>query len=127
MESAIKRIGELVARGKQFTFDMRGNCRVYTGIVVAYGNIVEHTAPASLPEVMSHALAHDGVVGCWFDGDGTAHYESCRLFTDLSRALKFAGEQGRQTVYNLNREEVLQVNAPMKPPEHAEDVLQQGS
>ena len=107
----LERLADLALRRARFTFDLRGNCLVYTGIVCAYRATQDSARVLDLPAVVAHAMAHDGIVGGWTDPQsGRVQYDSCRLFTDLDMALRFARGEGQRSVYNLNREEEITVH-----------------
>ena len=109
----MERLQQLAARRKRFTYDLRGDCLVYTGIVAAYKATQDSDHFTDLPLVIAHAMEHDGIVGAWRDPtDGRTYYDSCRVFTDLSQALRFAHQQRQRSVYNLNRAEELPVEGP---------------
>lgn len=106
------RLKDLVSRKDRFTFDLRSECLVYTGIVSAYHATEDSEHFTDLPKVMAHALENDGVVGMWKDPEtGRINYDSCRIFTDLENALRFARQERQKSVYNLNREEEVRVDA----------------
>ncbi len=111
MEDMIERLTELADRKDRFTFDLRGNCQVYTGIVCAYRTREDEATPLELAMVVAHAFEHDGIVGAWKDVHGRTIYDSCRLFTDHERALRFARAQGQRAVFNLNRHMDIPVDA----------------
>ncbi len=97
--------GSLLERKERFTYDLRGRCQVYEGVVAAYRapDGADHFTDVSA--VIEHALAHEGIVGGWRDpAQGRCYYYSCRLFTDTEHALRFARAQGQRAVYNLNRD-----------------------
>jgi fructokinase len=110
MEHFIIRLTELLQRKERFTYDLRGDCQVYNGVVAAYRATQDSDHFIDLPMVIAHALAHDGIVGGWKNpADGRTYYDSCRLFTDVQEAVRFADREGQQAVYNLNREEEVAV------------------
>jgi hypothetical protein len=112
MNKLIDRLSDLARRKERFTYDLRGNCQVYSGIVSSYRAAPDSLHFTDLPMVILHALEHDGVVGAWKDPrDGRIYYDSCRLFTDVGNAFFFARMEGQRSVYNLNREEELFVDA----------------
>ncbi|MGV3636473.1 MAG: hypothetical protein ACO1NQ_02375 [Flavobacteriales bacterium] len=111
MEPTLTRLMELAQRRSRFTYDLRGDCIVYTGVVAAYRATDETPHFLELPKAIAHAFEHDGLVGAWRDPEtGRTSYDSCRLFMDLDSALRFAREQRQQAVYNLNREQEVYVD-----------------
>ena len=115
MDQLLEQLKALTARKERFTFDLRGRCQVYEGVVSAY-RITEFDRSNELTEVAAHALAHDGILGAWRDpGTKEPRYESCRLFTDVGNAKRFAREQGQRSIYNLNRHEEIPVDDEHSP------------
>ena len=111
MKKLIERLAELVERRDRFTYDLRGECMVDRGIVCAYQWTQDSQHFTDAPAVILHALGHDGIVGAWKNPeDGKVYYDSCRLFTDLDNALRFAREQHQRSVFNLNRDEEVPVD-----------------
>ena len=108
-QELITRLLDLATRKDRFTFDLRGNCQVYAGIVCAYRATQNSDTPLDLPAVIAHALDHDGIIGAW-SKDGRTYYDSCRLFTDQEVALRFARAQGQRAIYNLNRDKEVVVD-----------------
>lgn len=112
MEKLIARLQELTVRKQRFTYDLRSDCLVYSGIVSAYRATMDSEHFADLAAVVEHAQQHDGIIGGWRDPlDGRLNLDSCRLFTDVAGALRFAQHEGQRSVYNLNREEEVHVEA----------------
>lgn len=110
MEQLIERLSTLATRKDRFTFDLRGECQVYSGVVAAYRATQDSGQSMDLPVVITHALDHDGIIGAWKDpDDGRMYFDSCRVFTDVEHALRFAAEQGQRSVFNLNRDEEVPV------------------
>lgn len=110
MTPILTRLHELVQRRSRFTYDLRGNCIVYTGVVAAYRATDEAPHFLELELAVAHAFAHDGLVGAWRDPEtGRTSFDSCRLFMDMDSALRFAREQQQRAVYNLNRDQEVRV------------------
>ncbi|MBK7085752.1 MAG: hypothetical protein IPH53_14230 [Flavobacteriales bacterium] len=100
----LEKIDSLLRRYDRFAYDLRGECRVLYGIVVAYRAADDALTTSHLPRAIARALAHDGILGAWRDpATERVVYESCRLFTDQEHALRFARAQGQCSVHNLNR------------------------
>jgi hypothetical protein len=100
----MERLRAIAARKERFCYDVRGDSHVDRDIIAAY----RITTPAGqIPElevVVQHALDHDAIVMGFKDpADGRTHYSSCRLFTDMLNAVRFARENGQRSVYNWNR------------------------
>ena len=101
----IDRLRSLAARKVRFCYDVRGNSHVYDGIVAPYRVEVGDVVTNDLEAVLEHALVHDGMVSGVKDPvSGLTQYTSCRHYTDVGNALRFAREQGQPAVYNWNRQ-----------------------
>src|SRR5690348_737225 len=87
MDKLIDRLRNLSQRRERFTFDLRGNCLVYSGVVAAYRAREENDHFTDLPKVILHALQHDGILSAWRDPKGQVVYDSCRIFTDVDHAV----------------------------------------
>ena len=117
----MERLRALAARKERFSYDVRGDSHVNRDIVVAYDMKVPATA-AELEFVIDHALEHDAIVSGHRDPDGKVHFTSCRLFTDVNNAVRFARENGQRTVFNWNRgAEVLVHEPPSGGPSQARE------
>jgi fructokinase len=105
-KGTLELLAELARRKERFTYDLRGNCQVYEGIVSAYRATQDMEHFTGLAEVVAHAHSHDGIVGAWRDPSSQAiQFDSCRLFTDLANAKRFAQTQRQRSVYDLYRNE----------------------
>lgn len=109
MEVLTAKLLDLLKHRSRFTYDLRAHCQVYSGVVAAYRATQDSTHFTDLPSVMSHALAHDGIIGGWKNSQGEVQYDSCRLFTGVDDALRFARAEGQEAVYNINREQTIPV------------------
>ena len=107
----VDRLRSIAERKDRFSYDIRGRAFVDMGIVAAYrATQGEHFS--DLPEVVRHALEHEGIVGAWKDPEtGRINYDSCRVFTDPISAIAFARAQSQRSIYNLNRMQEIMVNA----------------
>ncbi len=103
------RLQELLDRNQHFTFDLRAECRVYSGVVATYQPPTP-TGFVELADALNHAYAHDSMLMVSLRADGSLRYDSCRLFTDEASALFFAERQQQACVFNLNRD--LEVCGP---------------
>ena len=104
MWERLEKINSLLRRYDRIAYDLRGECHVLYGVVVAYRAADDAMATSHLPRAIAQALAHDGILGAWRDpATDRVFYESCRLFTDQDHALRFARAQGQRSVHNLNR------------------------
>lgn len=110
------RLNELLRTKERFTFDLRGDCQVYEGIVSAYRATQDADHFTDLLKVVAHANSHDGIIGAWKDpGSGAVQYDSCRLFTDLANAKRFALAQKQRSVFNLYRNEEVWLDKEANP------------
>jgi hypothetical protein len=108
----VDRIREIAERKSRFSYDLRGRAFVDMGIIAAYRATQDSDHFADLPQVVQHALDHEGIVGAWKDPEsGHVYYDSCRLFTDARSALEFARAQKQRSIFNLNRDQEIPVNA----------------
>ncbi|HEX2616107.1 MAG TPA: hypothetical protein VHL57_01130 [Flavobacteriales bacterium] len=107
----IERLKSLAAHKTRFSYDVRGDAFVNSDIVAPYG--VGAHGRTDLVTVLEHALTHDAIVtGVKDPESGQVQFTSCRLFTDVGNALRFAREQHRTSVYNWNRQEEISVAIP---------------
>jgi len=98
------RLRSLSARKTRFCYDVSGNSHVYDGVVAPYRVEDRNAETHDLLPVLEHALVHDGMVtGVKDPATGKTLYSSGRHYTDVGNALRFAREQGKQSVYNWNR------------------------
>jgi|GEM_PF-2418872 len=123
MFTAHVRLQQLLDRNQHFTFDLRAECRVYSGVVAAYRPPFS-SGFTDLMNALSHAYAHDSILMVSVRLDGNLRYDSCRLFTDEASALFFAQREQQHTVFNLNRS--LEVHTKEPGPSHGteHEVLQ---
>ena len=105
-----------------FTLDIRTMQEPTEGIAVSYAATQGSHTRASLAKVVAHALGHDGYVGGWLDSEsGLYYFDSSRLFPEEQRgeALRFAQENGQQTVYVISTGEEIRVgSAAQATPSH---------
>lgn len=121
----LERLRSLAKRKERFCYDVRGNSHIYHDVVAAYEMAgIDDTDPE---RVLMHAMEHDSIVSGWRDpADGLMHYTSCRLFTDVQNAVKFARDQRRTSVYNWNRQAVIAVEPlPVVVPNQATEGREQ--
>jgi hypothetical protein len=112
MRMLTKDIQEILKRKDRFTYDLRAGCQVYGGVVAAYRTPDGNDHFTDLQSAVAHAFENEGLVGGWkIPGREDPAYDSCRLFTDMASAMRFAKEQGRQVVFNLNRDREM----PLSP------------
>ncbi|MDQ3102128.1 MAG: hypothetical protein M3R08_12125 [Bacteroidota bacterium] len=107
----VDRLRSIAERKSRFSYDIRGRAFVDMGIVAAY-KATQGERFTDLPEVIQHAMEHEGIVGAWKDPEnGKIYYNSCRLFTDSESANMFARAQSHRSIFNLNRMQEIMVNA----------------
>ncbi|MBR5019576.1 MAG: nucleoside hydrolase [Bacteroidales bacterium] len=85
-----------------FTLKLSDLTQPKEGIMVSYGATQNSTDRKSIPAVIKHAKAHEGLVGGSFiPEDGTYYFDSTRPFPEdsLAAALAFARENGQKSVY----------------------------
>lgn len=96
---------EILTRKDKFTYDLRARCQVYEGVVAAYRTPDGSDHFQDIHAAVAHAFENDGIMGILkLPGEMAATYQSCRLFTDTTSAMRFAREQGQPVVFNLNRD-----------------------
>jgi hypothetical protein len=111
----IDRLRAITQRKARFSYDVRGNTYVYSGMVAPYRFANEEGDVNELEAVIDHALENDGIVSGVKDvASGKWTFTSDRLYSDMGNALRFAREQGQPTVYNWNRSEEVAVALPPK-------------
>ena len=107
----VDRLRSIAERKDRFSYDIRSRAFIDMGIVAAY-RATQGDRSSDLPEVVQHALEHEGIVGAWKDPEsGKIYFDSCRLFTDHVNAIAFAKAQQQRSIYNLNRMQEIIVNA----------------
>lgn len=93
-----------------FTLDIRTLTVPTEGICVAYGATQNSHGRQALDAVVSHATAHDGFVGGWFNlADSLFYFDSVRLFPEdsLEAAVNFGKANFQKSIFNLStREEI---------------------
>lgn len=106
----LERLRAIAARKTRFSYDVRGDSYVDQGLVVAY-HLADGKGPVTdLSRVLEHAVAHDAIVTGVKDLEsGRTLFTSCRLFTDIGNAMRFARTERVTSVYNWNRQEEVQV------------------
>lgn len=119
----LERLRDLARRKEHFCYDVRGSSYVYHDVVAAYE--MAGIADTDLEAVLHHAMQHDSIVSGRRDpADGLVRYASCRLFTDVHNAVRFARDQRRSSVFNWNRQAEIVVEAL---PEKASEVPEAGA
>jgi hypothetical protein len=109
----IDRLRAIAARKERFSYDVRGDSHVYTGVVAPYRLSDAKGEVNELAPVLEHALAHDAIVsGVKDPASGKTVFTSGRLFTDIANAVRFARTEQQPSVYNWNRGEEVFVDPP---------------
>lgn len=88
-----------------FTLNIRTMAEQTEGIAVSYAETNNSHSRQQLNKVVSHALAHDGIVGGWLNREnGLYYFDSTKLFpeTSLKEAFRFGKENGQSTVFVLS-------------------------
>ena len=101
--SAVEKVKKVAEANKDgFTFDLRTERMVTSGIVAAYTATQNSFGFDSLPTVVAHAEANAGVVGGWFNTeDAHFYFDSVRIFTNLAEAIAFGKEQDQIAIFDL--------------------------
>ena len=95
-----------------FTVDIRERKVPTEGISVAYAATQDRHSKEDLDFVVSHALAHDGYVGGWWNSEDSLYYfDSVRIFPEdePGEAASFALENGQLAVYVLSTGEEVRI------------------
>ena len=100
-----------------FTLKLSDLSRPTEGIMVSYGATQNSTDRKSIPAVIKHAKAHEGLVGGSFiPEDGIYYFDSTRPFPEdsLAAALAFARENGQKSVYVTSKDIHVKSNYEQK-------------
>jgi hypothetical protein len=108
----MERLRAIASRKERFSYDVRGDSHVNRDIIAAYGLAGDGGSSPELETVIQHAMDHDAIVTAQRDAEGKVHYTSCRLFTDIENAMRFAHAQGQRSIYNWNRGIEVKVDLP---------------
>jgi hypothetical protein len=110
MWEPVYRINALMARHDRFVYDLRADCHVLYGIVVPYRSPGDGAVITDLSRALALAFSQDGILEVWraLEHQRTC-FASCRIFTDLEQAFRFARVEGQGSVNNLNRGMVIDV------------------
>ena len=103
--SVIWAMGQMYPDG--FTLSLDSLRQPKEGLAVSYLATQNSFDKKSLPAVIKHARAHNGIVGGWYNPDEDKYYfDSSRIFPEdsLEAALAFARENQQHTVYDLGKE-----------------------
>ncbi len=112
----LERLRTIAARKQRFSYDVRGDSYVYSDFVAPYRIENSKGEVNDLLPVLEHALAHDAIVsGVKDTSTGKTTYTSCRLFTDVLNATRFARTERQSAVYNWNRLEEVSVVDQVQP------------
>lgn len=102
MSGTLLQLIALAHRHGRFVFDLRGNCRVLTGVVVAMHT--KEDVPMEAAGVIAAALQEDGMIIVSLTGvTDKIVLQRCRLFTAAEQAIRFAHVHGQTVIHNLNR------------------------
>ena len=108
------------ARPEGFTVDIRERKVPTEGICVAYAATQDRHSKEDLGEVVSHALAHDGYVGGWWNSEDSLYYfDSVRILpeSDSGEAVSFALENEQLAFYVLSTGEEVRIDNVIHPHE----------
>ena len=108
------------AHPEGFTVDIRGREVPTEGLSVAYAATQGRHTKEDLGEVVSHALAHDGYVGGWWNSEDSLYYfDSVRILpeSDPGEAVSFALENEQLAYYVLSTREEVRIDNVIHPHE----------
>ena len=103
--SAIWAMGQMYPDG--FTLDLNTMRQPTEGLMVSYAATQNSFDKKSIPSVVKHARAHNGLVGGWYDPQsGKYYFDSTRCFPEdsLAAALQFARDNGQHTIYDAGKQ-----------------------
>ena len=104
-----------------FTVDIRGRKEPSEGISVAYAATQDRHSKEDLGDVVSHALAHDGYVGGWWNREDSLYYfDSVRIIpeSEPGEAVSFALENEQLAFYVLSTGEEVRIDHVIHPHEY---------
>ena len=104
-----------------FTVDIRERKEPTEGISVAYAATQDRHSKEDLGYVVSHALAHDGFVGGWWNSEDSLYYfDSVRILpeSDTGDAVSFALENEQLAFYVLSSAEEVRIDHVIHPHEY---------
>ena len=104
-----------------FTLDIRERKEPTEGISVAYAATQDRHSREDLDYVVTHALAHDGYVGGWWNSEDSLYYfDSDRLFPESNpgEAVSFALENEQLAFYVLSTGEEVRIDNVIHPHEY---------
>ena len=113
--NAIWAMGQMYPSG--FTLDINTLRQPTEGIVVSYAATQNSFDKKSIPAVVKHAHAHEGLVGGWYNPEnGKYYFDSNRIFPEdsLAAAVAFARANGQHTVYIASKGIEVQSNYEQK-------------
>ena len=96
-----------------FTVDIRDRKAPTEGISVAYAATQDRHSKEDLGDVVSHALAHDGYVGGWWNSEDSLYYfDSVRILPESAsgEAVSFALENEQLAFYVLSTGEEVRID-----------------
>lgn len=108
------------AHPEGFTVDIHGREVPTEGLSVAYAATQGRHTKEDLGEVVSHALAHDGYVGGWWNSEDSLYYfDSVRILPESnpSEAVSFALENEQLAFYVLSTGEEVRIDRVIHPHE----------
>ena len=103
-----------------FTLDLRERIEPAEGICVSYAATQNRHSKEDLDCVISHALAHDGYVGGWWNSEDSLYYfDSVRILPESvpREAVSFALENEQLAFYMLSTGEEVRIDNVIHPHE----------
>ena len=103
-----------------FTVDIRERKVPTEGISVAYAATQDRHSKEDLGAVVSHALAHDGYVGGWWNSEDSLYYfDSVRILPENNpgEAVSFALDNEQLAFYVLSTGEEVRIDNVIHPHE----------
>lgn len=93
-----------------FTYNIKTETFVKYGYVVAYLETQNSFDEIGLEKVLKHAQDHDGIIGGWLNEENDKYYfDSCKMFSNFNRAMKFAKDNKQIAFFDLTNLEEIKV------------------
>jgi hypothetical protein len=104
MEKSLKVLVESTIKKNPFgfTLDLRTGKTINYGFIVAYAETQNSFNHEGLINCISHAFAHDWVIGMWINDQGIQQFDSCKVLRSKSKAIDFGLKQNQIAIWDVN-------------------------
>lgn len=92
-----------------YTLDLTVMEIVTKGYPVGFKNTQGSFGIDGLTNCLKHALTHERAIGMWVNGEGIKQYDSVRIFTHLTDALKFAMANEQEAIWDLREMKEIRI------------------